>query len=115
MRAVLATFFVVAFLAMLGVTIHASADRAVWIAAAEIWNDPWGRATLFDTYFAFLTVWIWMAHREPTWSRRLAWLVAVLFLGTFAFATYFLFALVRLGPSGSWRELFREVSPRAPA
>ena len=108
------TFLYLAFgavlAAMLSVTVIASLDRSVLQAAVEIWDDPWGRATLFDAYFAFLTVFLWIAYRERSWGRRILWLVLILTLGNFAIATYFLLALRRIGPRGSWTELFERAS-----
>ena len=104
------SFLTAAFLAVLAlmtwVTVVASADRGVLTAAAEIWRDPWGRATLFDTYFAFLTVYLWMAYRERGVIPRVLWLIGVLLLGNFAIAAYFLRALHRLGPDRPWTDLF---------
>jgi len=111
MKRLVAAFFVFSLAAMLWVTVRASLDRNVLDAAVEIWADPWGRATLFDAYLAFLTVWLWIVHREPTWLRRLAWLVLILGLGNFAIAAYFLIALARLRSGEDWRGLFRE-APR---
>ncbi|MEM7049808.1 MAG: DUF1475 family protein [Acidobacteriota bacterium] len=99
--ALFATFFV----AMLAVTVHASLDRSVLLAAGEIWADPWGKATLFDTYFAFLTCYLWMAYREPGWGRRVLWLLLVLTLGTFAISAYTIRALLQLPPDASLGQL----------
>lgn len=105
-KTLLGAAFLVVLAVMTWVTLVASNDRSVLSAAAEIWADPWGRATLCDTYFAFLTLYLWIYHREPTWGRRLLWLVLLLTLGNFAIATYFLIALGRLGPGTTWRALF---------
>ena len=109
------TFLYLAFTAVLAamawVTVTASLDRSVLQAASEIWNDPWGKATLFDAYFAFLTVYLWIAFRERGLWPRLLWLVAILTLGNFAIAAYFLLALRKLGPGRPWTALFE----RAPS
>jgi len=59
-------------------------------------THPWFIATLFDTYFAFLTFYLWVAYKETRWSLRLAWLVAILLLGNIAMAVYVLLQLFRL-------------------
>lgn len=110
MKTLLKLFFSGVLVAMLWITVSASMDRSVLAAAAEIWQDPWGKATLFDAYFAFLTVFIWMAYREPTWLRRSIWLVLLLTLGNFAIATYFLIALWRLPVGTPWTGLFEAPS-----
>jgi hypothetical protein len=103
------TFLYLAFTAILAamtwVTVTASLDRSVLLAAGEIWTDPWGRATLFDAYFAFLTVYLWIFYRERRWGPRVVWLVLILTLGNFAIAGYFLWALWRLGDR-PWAALF---------
>lgn len=106
MRATLMVFFIAVLVAMTWVTVTASLDRGVFVAAAEIWQDPWGRATLFDAYFAFLTTYLWIAWRERGLVARIAWLVAFLILGNFAIATYCLLALWSLGPGGDVGGLF---------
>lgn len=88
MLAVLAT--------MLVVTVTASQERGVFEAAAALWPDPWFRATLADAYFGFLTVFLWIAYKEPTASRRVAWFVLLMTLGNFAIAGYLLWQLFRL-------------------
>ncbi len=110
MKRLLIGFWSAVLIAMIWVTTWASLDRDVFTAAAEIWRDPWGRATLFDAYFAFLAVWVWIAWRERTPLRAALWLALLLGLGNIAIALYFLAALVRLPPGDSWDALFR---PRA--
>lgn len=105
MRAILLGFFTLVLAVMLWVTTAASLDRSVLAAAADLWRDAWGRATLFDTYFAFLTVYLWIFCRERRAGARLAWLLAILALGNVASAAYFLWALWR-APGGDWRTLF---------
>ncbi len=112
MKTFLYTAFFVVLVAMTWVTVTASLDRSVLVAAVDIWNDPWGKATLFDAYFAFLTVYLWIAYREQGWWRRLLWLLLILTLGNFAIAAYFLLALRQLGPEQPWTGLF-ERAPTA--
>ena len=104
--------FTAVLVAMLWVTVTASLDRSVLKAAVDIWNDPWGKATLFDAYFAFLTVYLWIAWRERGWGIRALWLVLILTLGNFAIAAYFLLALYKIGPDGSWTEIFERAARR---
>ena len=88
--------------AMLAVTIWASLHESVVPAAVRLWNDPWGRATLFDTYFAFLTVYLWVAYKEPGPIRRVAWFLGVMLLGNIAISIYMLKELLRLQEEDSW-------------
>ena len=111
MRRFLQLAFLAVLAAMLWVTWTASLDRDVLTAGRELWADPWGKATLFDAYFAFLTIWLFVAWRERTWLSRILWLLAILVLGNFAIATYFLIALFRLTPGADWGRIF-EPLPR---
>jgi hypothetical protein len=99
---------------MLVVTGWASSVVALWKTPREVVLHPWFIATLFDTYFAFLTFWLWLAWRERTWPRRVLWLVAILLLGNIAMAAYLLAVLFRL-PSDAplSRVLMREEPGRA--
>jgi len=106
MRMWLRLFFVAMIAGMGWITVTASLDRALFDAGGALWPDPWFKATLIDAYFAFLTAWLVMAARERTWAARLAWLVAVLCLGSFAIAAYFLWALHRLPADADWRSIF---------
>ena len=68
-------------LVMLAVTTIASLDRGVLEAGAELWPDPWFRATLADAYLGFLVIYLWIAYKEATWARRVLWLVLLMMLG----------------------------------
>ena len=88
MRRAMLVLWSAVFVAMSAVTTWASLDRDVLTAAAQIWADPWGRATLFDAYFAFLAVYLWIFYREPGWTARIGWAIALACLGNFAIAAY---------------------------
>jgi hypothetical protein len=113
MRARLLVFFTVVLIAMVGVTVRASLDRNVLDAVVEFWSDPWGRATLFDTYFAFLTVYLWIFFRERGRLARTGWLIGLLLLGNLAIAAYFLRALWTAS-GGDWRTIFPRREELAP-
>jgi len=98
----LKTFLKIIFLLFIAAiayfTITASMDRSVLTAGSELWPDTWFKATLVDTYCAFLTIYIWIFYKERTWLSRLIWLLLVLTLGTFAYAAYILIQLFKLKP-----------------
>lgn len=94
--------------AMIAVTTWASFDRNVLVAAGELWADPWGRATIFDAYFGFLAVWLWIAWREPSAVRSVLWGLALLVLGNIAIAIYVLLALRAMPPGTRIDDLFRQ-------
>lgn len=112
MRRTLFVGWSLVLIAMLWVTTWASLDRSVLVAAVDLWRDPWGRATLFDAYFAFLAVWVWIGWRERTVVARVGWLAALLLLGNIAIAAYFLHALWTLPAGASWDGLFARREPR---
>jgi hypothetical protein len=95
-------------------TLLASLDRDVLTAAVELAADPWGLATLADAYFAFVAVWLWIAWRERRAGRCAGWLAAILLLGNFAIAVYFLLALARARRDDPLGSLFgaRPETPR---
>ncbi len=78
---------------MLAVTSWASLECALWKTPREVVMHPWFIATLFDTYWAFLTFYCWVAYKETSWLARLAWLIGILLLGNIAMAIYMLIEL----------------------
>ena len=101
----LQVLFSLVFATLLAGTVWASRDRGVLDALREMWPDPWFKVTLLDTYFGFLTVWLWIAWREPGAVRKIVWAVLVAGLGNFAIAGYLLKALAGLKEGEGVREL----------
>jgi predicted permease len=101
----LKVLFFLVLLAMLAVTTLASLDRGVFEAGADLWSDPWFRATLADAYFGFLAVYLWIAYKEPTWLRKILWFVLLMLLGNIAIAVYLLIQLFRLPANASMEDL----------
>jgi predicted permease len=97
--------FTIVLITMLCVTGWASLQMPFWHTPQAIVTHPWFIATLFDTYFAFLTFWLWLAYRESSWIARLLWLIAILALGNIAMATYMLSLLWRMPTNSSMRQL----------
>ena len=93
-RPLLFLFYSTVLITMIWLTAEASLDRSVLVATSDLWTDSWFRATLFDAYFAFLAVYVWIWFRERSMVRRLAWLLLILSLGSMAIALYFLLTLV---------------------
>ncbi len=91
--------------AMLVVTTWASLHVALWNIPREILTYPWFIATLFDTYFAFLTFYVWLAYKETSNFARVLWLLAILLLGNIAMAIYLLRELLRLPPNATMEDL----------
>jgi hypothetical protein len=81
---------------MLCVTTWASSIMPFWNTPQSIVLHPWFIATLFDTYFAFTTFWLWLAYRERSWISRVLWLLGIFALGNIAMASYVLLIVWRL-------------------
>jgi hypothetical protein len=73
-------FFSLILIAMLSVTTWASLEKNVFIGFEQLFAERWGIATLFDTYFSFLLLYLWIASREKGWIDRAIWLVLVLII-----------------------------------
>jgi hypothetical protein len=93
--------FAVVLISMLCVTSWASALVPLWQTPRAVLLHPWFVATLFDTYFGFLTFYLWVAYRETSWLARVLWLVGILALGNIAMSGYMLIALWRLPANAS--------------
>jgi hypothetical protein len=112
--------FVGVLVSMLCVTGWASSVVALWRMPRELVAHPWFIATLFDTYFAFLTFWLWVCYKEGTWAARIGWLVGILLTGNIAMAIYVLIELFRLPSDAKIEELLlarpcaRPQKPSAP-
>ena len=104
MKQRLGLFALIALAALIGVPIWASGHQPIGAAIRELAanpaGNPWFIATLFDTYFAFLWFWLWVAYEETSWLVRNLWLVLILALGNIAMAAYVLLQLLKL-PAGA--------------
>lgn len=78
----------------------------VLVGFVTVCSEPWGLATMFDAYFAFLAFWLYTAWRERTWLARVSWLVALLLLGNFAMAGYALACLWQTPATATLGETF---------
>lgn len=100
MRGALRAFCAVVLVVMLVLTVQASVGENMFDALVRLWPDAWFRATLADTYLAFLTIALWVAWKERGGWRGLLWALAVLGLGNMAIAVYVLLQLATL-PAGA--------------
>jgi hypothetical protein len=51
-------------------------------------DGGWGRTITLDLYIGLLLVAAWIAHRERDWSRRAAWIAAIVMFGNIATGIY---------------------------
>ncbi len=89
-------FFSMVLVSMLWVTSWASFQCALWNTPRAVAAHPWFIATLFDTYWAFLTFYCWLAYKERAWVAKIGWLIGILLLGNIAMAIYMLIQLFRV-------------------
>ncbi len=101
----LRVIFIGVLIAMLCVTSWATSIVALWKMPRAVATHPWFIATLFDTYFAFLTFYVWVAYKETGAIARVVWLIAILLLGNIAMATYMLIQLFRLPVNATIEQL----------
>lgn len=98
--------------AMLWVTTWASLTEALGdFAAGPVIRNPWVVATLFDAYFAFISVYVWIAWKEQSLGARILWFIAVILLGNLAIGAYFLGELFKIPASGPLTEVFATRRP----
>lgn len=107
--------FLVVLISMLAMTGWASSQVALWKTPREVVTHPWFIATLFDTYWGFLTFYVWLAYKEVSNGARVLWLIAILLLGNIAMASYLLIQLFRLPADARMEELLLRRSPGASA
>ena len=92
-------FFSLVLVSMLWVTTWASMQCALWETPRAVATHPWFIATLFDTYWGFLTFYVWLAYKERAWVAKVLWLIAILLLGNIAMSVYLLIQLFRVPTS----------------
>jgi hypothetical protein len=93
-------FFLLVLASMLSVTSWASLQCPLFAVPREVYSHPWFIATMFDTYWGFLTFYVWVSYKQTSWLARAAWLVAILLLGNIAMALYCLAELFRADAAG---------------
>lgn len=96
----LRVLFFIVLISMLAVTGWASTQCALWKTPREVVTHPWFIATLFDTYWAFLTFYCWVAYKEVSWLARISWLIGILLLGNIVMAIYMLIQLFKVPADG---------------
>lgn len=91
--------FLLVLASMLAVTSWASFQCPLFAVPREVYSHPWFIATMVDTYWGFLTFYVWVAYKQTSGVARGAWLVAILLLGNIAMSAYCLSELFRADPA----------------
>ncbi len=94
-------FFAAGFILMSGLSTWAALDQNVYQGLLYLLENRWGVATLADTYFCFLMVYLWIAYKETKWSQRLLWLGLGATLGSIALCLYGLIEIAKLPKNAS--------------
>ncbi len=107
-------FFGVVLASMLSVTTWASLQVSLFAIPRTVGGHPWFIATLFDTYWAFFTFYVWVAYKEVAWLSRVLWFIAIVLLGNIAMSIYCLVQLWRVpGNAKAQQILLRDDRPVA--
>jgi len=99
-------------------TVRASLAQALFSIPPEVYRNPWFQVTLLDAYFAFVTVFVWVAWKEKRMAARVLWGVAIALWGNFAMAAYLLRELFLVPTDGDLAQVFstrRDGGLRLPA
>jgi predicted permease len=94
------------FLFMVAFTVWAATQENILAIPAVVLNDVWFKATLFDAYFALLSIFLWVCYREKSLVLKLFMLVAIVCLGNIAISLYVLSLLLGLKPGEGVEKLF---------
>lgn len=88
-RRLLVAYALVVLVAMTWVTTFATyAQGDVMLGFREVAAMPWGLATLFDAYFAFVSFFLYILWRERSTVAKVIWFVLLMGLGNFAIVFY---------------------------
>ena len=102
---ILRVLFALIFVGMLSLVITASIDQNIFEAVGEMWPNWWFKATLADTYFGFLTFFVWVAYKELRLWRKLIWFASIMLLGNVAISAYILLELFKLQEQDNFETL----------
>ncbi len=91
--------FLIVLASMLAVTSWASYRCPLFAVPREVYEHPWFIATMADTYWGFLTFYVWVVYKQTSSVARGAWLIAILLLGNVAMSLYCLAELFRADPA----------------
>ncbi len=71
---------------------------------ATLLANPWGVMSMIDLYVGFTLFSLWIGYRETTWWVAALWIIAMMVLGFFTGALYWLVALYT--SSESWQKVW---------
>jgi hypothetical protein len=98
MKLLLKFLFGCIFVFMVGITIRTGLSVSLSAAWPSYTANPWAMATLYDSYFGFVTFYVWVFYKERSLWARAMWLVLIMGLGNIAISFYVLIQLFQLKP-----------------
>jgi len=93
-------------LVMIVVTVRTSLQQNLFNVLPRMIHDPWTVATFVDFYFNIIIISCWVAYKENSMLRTLAWLVAFILLGSIATSFYVLLQIWKLNSNESLDHLW---------
>jgi hypothetical protein len=98
MKLLLKFLFGCIFVFMVGITIRTGLSVSLSATWPSYTANPWAMATLYDSYFGFVTFYVWVFYKERSLWARAMWLVLIMGLGNIAISFYVLIQLFQLKP-----------------
>lgn len=89
-------YYIGVLLIMAGLLYWASSYEPVWQVSEPTRSHPWFITTVFDAYFALLTIYFWAFYREKSWLSRMFWFFMIVGLGNPGVALYILFLMSKI-------------------
>lgn len=105
MRWTLRIFTTLVLASMLTVTTWASLQCSLFAIPREVGSHPWFIATLFDTYWAFFTFYLWFFYKETGWAQRILGFVALVLLGNIFMSFYLAILAWKMKPTDTMEDL----------
>jgi hypothetical protein len=103
---------VAGILALLTLIVISSLEMSLKAGLAATVDTWWGVTTMVDLYLGLFIFAGWIAHRERSVWRTLAWLVGLCLLGNLTLLTYLLLASLK---ASMIDDLFRPVRGASPS
>lgn len=85
----------IAVAALLALIVLSSLEMSLAKGLAATVDTRWGITTMVDLYFGLLLIAGWIAYRERSALRSLAWLIGLCLLGNLTALVYLLLAALR--------------------
>ncbi len=98
MLKLLRLYYLTVLIVMAYLLYWASSYEPVWHISEPTRSHPWFVTTVFDAYFALLTIYFWVLYREPSLFSRLFWFLMIVGLGNPGVAVYLLYVMSSIPP-----------------